>query len=547
MRKEKTTIIFISLILITILITSYIFTGCAQQNKPDTPDERGQTSKTETQSAHDKAPDKIRIFMQTGGQALPPDFSHKDNDFMKRICEWTNVEIVEIEVPVYADTKTKFNLMISSGNIPDLVHRADITEMRYYGRQGAFLDLKDIIENHPNISKKYNAVQINSITEGDGKVYIIPSQPTTIDGWHMAVRFDLLEDVGYSKAPSTLDQWVDAMKKLKDKRPESIPYTSMGIDKYHDFVFRPFGCVSSGWQYSDKEEKFFNVLENPLLKDAIVFGRGLIRDGIWEKEFITNTQQDYEIKRLKSNVMINPQNTATTIGWIKRFGDDAQTNARFMIAPWPIIDDERIEPRNTTQNPMLMGGHCIAISAQTKVKDAAVRFIEVLLSDDVKELFVYGREGIEYTTANGERKVDVKKASETAWRSMYGFMFNYNPRHRLEYNRDVYIDNLDIDEANKKKYRDDWINNFFNIVYPKEYEKVGYHPSNFMVEPSDNIRNRTNEAIPAQKSLILKALMDEITLEEFEIQASELIKKYQDITEDMNKRLIDAKPMMDVK
>lgn len=503
-------------------------------------------------TATEKVPDKITVFLSSGGQAVPDNFSYKDNDFFKEICKLANVEVEELTVPEYADTKTKFNLMMASGDIPDVVHYNNFAEMSQYGKDGAYLEMSDIIKNSALFSKIYTAPMIESMKAADGKVYTLRSLPTE-DGWHIAARLDLLREVGYTdKVPSTLDEWVDALKKVKAKYPDSIPYTTTGVDNYHQFIFRPYGCESGwGWQYVGG--KVQNTFENPNMKDAILFGKQLLADGLLDKEFATNKAADYQSKKITRNTLITCLNLGSVGNAIETYAKNKIDKAVFVPVDWPYVNEAGVDPYSKYVPAKLVANQCISINAKTTQKDAAVRFVETLFSDEVKDLVVYGREGIEYTSKDGKKVLDYTKQTETAWRNVYGMAFSYNPIEKSRVKCETGVSVTNISDADKAVYLDT-LNKYFDDVYKTQYNQIGYAPvstssssMNTMITLSSESNNLTKEAMAQQKSLMLKAIMGEITIDEFTKQAADLVKKYQSITDEFNQKLPEIKATYNIK
>jgi ABC-type glycerol-3-phosphate transport system substrate-binding protein len=176
-----------------------------------------------------EAPAEFTMFYQEAGQNFPDGFKHDDNWFVNHICEMANVKITELIVPAYADTATKFNLMMSSGNIPDLVERLSVAEMKQHGMEGAFMPTEDIIRGSAVMSKIYDDVQIRYMQSSDGVPYVIINPPMVQDFDSIWVRQDLLEEVGYTEIPDTLDGLTEAARALKEKYPDSLPFEGPGL------------------------------------------------------------------------------------------------------------------------------------------------------------------------------------------------------------------------------------------------------------------------------------------------------------------------------
>lgn len=70
-----------------------------------------------------QAPTPITLFLSDCGVNYPDDFDPADNWVINQIAEWANVEFEEVFMPM-SDVNTQFNLLVASGDMPDLVETA---------------------------------------------------------------------------------------------------------------------------------------------------------------------------------------------------------------------------------------------------------------------------------------------------------------------------------------------------------------------------------------------------------------------------------------
>ena len=552
MFRRKLSSVLIVLVLVSLIMTACSFVDPTGNETTSAPTAKPTGSESvSTTSTQPPAPEKLTIFYHTSGTGVPDKINFQNNDFINQIAEWANVEFTEVTVPAYADLKTKFNLMMASGTIPDIIHHNNIADMNQYGKDGAFLELSEIVKNSPVISSKYNSVMLDACKADDGNLYLLRSLPTD-DGWHLLVRNDLLKAAGVTSIPATLDQWVDAMKKVKAKFPDNIMYTSMGMENYMQFLFKPFGCENGwGWQYAGG--KILNVFENPNLEAAVEFSKQLLADGLLDKEFATTKQQDYTDKRWKNNTLLVSANLGSLSGSIDLLVKNNVEHVEFIPVKWPFVNEDSLDPYQKFVPKDVVKGQGIAISAKTKAKEGAIRVIETLLSDDLKSLFVYGREGIEYSVKDGKKVLDPVKVLESNWRSIYGMLYSYNPIERIETRVDLSIDSMKETDSFKEAYRKEYVEAFYDL-YNSEYGKVGYAPvavagrnMNTLIPLSSESNDLSKEAIAAQQSILLKAIMGEISMNEFKQQTSDLVKKYQSVTDEFNQKLPEFKTKFGVK
>ncbi len=490
------------------------------------------TTTAATTAPNTEPPTAITGFLQEAGQNMPDGFNHADNWFMNTLCQMANVTWAELTVPAYTDTGTKFNLMMAGGTLPDFIHRADRTEMRKYGEQGAFLNVTDYIAKSSLLSSKYGQAQLDAMKAADGNIYVLDTLPINEDFNVIFIRKDLSDAAGVTEIPTDINEFADVMRKVKETFPDSIVYTCRGLDYQQWFMFQPFNCGDSGygWYWFPEENTYRMVWDSDNIVKAVEFANMMYNEGLMDKEFITNSGEDVNQKRLSQKCFVWAQNRGGIVARMEALIADGQTDARMCAIPCPT--DKSIENYSGyTRSPSLYGGHCIAVSAQTKEADAVWRFIEALYSDECYNMMIYGREGVDYKEVNGSKIGIYPSAAETAWRSVYGFAFTYNTGDALTYltTNAIYSAAALSDEVKAdydKFYKENMANTTASVL-----GKQNFAPTLFLETAPDDIVNLTNEGNSEQKSLLAQAIMGEISIDEFVAQKDELVKKYAKVTE----------------
>lgn len=114
-----------------------------------------------------------------------------------------------------SDSKQIFNLMMASGEIPDIVHFMK-RDLEKYALEGAFLPLNDLIDKHaPNIKKFLDSRPDikRYATAPDGKIYAIPFvyEGNVEKAWF--IRKDWLDKLGLG-IPKTVAEYRAALKAM---------------------------------------------------------------------------------------------------------------------------------------------------------------------------------------------------------------------------------------------------------------------------------------------------------------------------------------------
>jgi ABC-type glycerol-3-phosphate transport system substrate-binding protein len=480
------------------------------------------------------------------GQNFPDGFSHKDNWVMDWIEQKANIEWEDLNVPIYADKDTKFNLLMASGNIPDFVA---ITfrqpDMRRYANEGAFLDITDYVLNSSRLKGLYSDLQFDRMrSDSDNRIRVLDTLSINSDWDMLFLRTDLMEKAGVRQMPQTLDDYVNAMRAVKAYNPNALVYVCRGFDYQHWFMFHPFNTDVGGWRYYPERGVIANNWEGDNIYKAAEFALKLYSEGLLDREFLTNDGNTVNQKRLRDDNLIWAQNRGGIIARMEMLSADGQSGARIIPAIMPIAEGVGIKAHHTMNS--LLGGYQMAISAKTKNADAVWRLIEVLYSDELKDLGVYGREGVDYNNVNGNKVPIFPSAAENAWREAYLYAWTANPLESLNY---ATVNAIYADQNRTAAENADYAARFQEEM-EKDAASVldheGINPMDFFPTAPDDIVNRANEEIAEQKSLLSRLIVGEINMAAFRAQKDAIVAKYQAVTDYYNEQLRIVKSKYDL-
>jgi len=551
MKKTK----LFSLALAVLLLLTVILAGCT--GGANARDDKSAASAAETSTgaaASTAAPkEKSKIsFMYLDSAIDFGNASKEDNPFLNQIAEWANVEFTEVSSPPYADYNQKLNLVLASGDLPDVIHSAfQANLINRFGMEGAFLSLEKYINERPILNSIYKD-SIDIIKASDGNIYAFPSANTTNYN-AMLVRGDIIDDVNDGVMPQTPDEWYEVFKKIKQKYPDSVPLSGRGGILYLDSFFKAFGSQVNGnganWWLDIETGKYVCDMEVPGTRAAIEFYRKLYAEGLLEKTFFTNSREDW-ISRMYYNkfVMTIPGRYSHAVTYNKDFVDNCNDkNAYCVFTKFPVAPGYNVtdyELYGFAPGKITPDGHMLSISAKTKDIDACLRLVETFWSQEVHDLCVYGREGIEYTVQDGKKVIDPQKSKETSYR--YAYMMPAFYGWSKEYGESLFtqLEGMDPDILNKSKQLSDETYEYIEKAMRSYTPDVRYWE---LVKLSEETTAKLAEARELSKSIILKAIVGEITMEEYDAMAKDFIEKYQFITDEYNASLAEAKAKLGVK
>ncbi len=335
---------------------------------------------------------------------------------LQEYAKKTNIEI-EWDIPPQANFTEKYTLAINTGELPDAIIAPVNGTVEKYGQQGAFIDLKPIIDSDlPNLKKAFETYPTAKkvTTTDDGKVYSLPEIYQFVGGNNvMLVRNDLLIKHNIAM-PVTTDDWYNAMKILKEK--EGItPFSGYGVSgkgmNSAISMIAAWGVFPEGDKLglyvADRlapydQKVHFGQIE-PRFKEGIEWLRKLYSEGLIDPEIVTNDDKAFQAKALSGKV-------AMWRGWIN--GDMAVLNttaekegkseAEFSIREAPIMQGPYGDQYHLWPDSQVVPNGMVITSSNKYPKETA-RWADYWYGE-VGQTYVYGVEGVTYTIENGEPK-----------------------------------------------------------------------------------------------------------------------------------------------
>jgi len=510
--------------------------GCSKKSSTG-----GDTGGTGGDGGGEKKEERITLtfFMNNAGLAHPEGVDPSDNPYIKIIEDKANVDL-QVEVPPYSEFQTKFNLLLSSGKLPDLLH-TNYPEPTYQAaRQGAFLDLKKYYDNSP-IVQKWVTPQMMELAKDPvtGKYWRIPMvYDKGPMGAGIYTRYDLVEKYYGGKWPESVEEWVDLLRKIKQAEPDSIPMSARVIgDNVFPYgggvFFRLYGAYPYDWRIMNGK-----VIPNVVLPEfraAVELMRQLYAEGILDKEFATTDSNKWGTKWNTKNVLFQ-WNSADQIipgqAAMMASGTPEQKKWKLVFAPplkkWPSV---LADPKYATPGLALpINSHGLYIPASSKDPDRAWKVIEAFASDELREAIFWGKEGVEYTVKDGKRvpNPDVLGDPNRRWVRNLALIFGYTDGQDAQ--NALY--ELQIGQPLFGQIRDSV------AQLQKQAETVGLGVIPGYIEPEEVVKKNA-EIMQAINKFTVEAIMGRITMEQFDQAVKDWEKKYRAFKYDPLQKYID--------
>ncbi|KRE86299.1 hypothetical protein ASG89_09740 [Paenibacillus sp. Soil766] len=366
---------------------------------------------------------KLRVLML--GATNVEDY--KTNEYSKWLEEQTNIEI-EWEVAPQKDGEQKLNLMLASGDYPDIILNFGVSpsKMMVYGSQGVFLPLNDLIEKYGyGVKEMYKNVPGSKevITAPDGKIYGLPRvdmNPHVMAPQRMWIYTPWLEKLGL-KMPTTTDEFYEVLKAFKTKDPngngkaDEIPLASStdgghaGIDNFlmNAFIYNDKGSGNDNLYL--KNGKIETAFNKPAWKEGLLYLNKLYKEGLLAPE--TFTQDTTQLKRMGENpgVPILGAVPRAVITEVMALNGDRWSS--YKAVP-PLKGPSGLQVAPYKPFPIVQGQ--FIVTSACNQPDVCFRWGDMMMTEEFTMRGINGRPDVEWRKAKeGELGLDGKQGTWT--------------------------------------------------------------------------------------------------------------------------------------
>ena len=376
--------------------------------------------------------------------AVPGSEINDDNEIQQIIADKTGVKVKETWLTGQT-AEEAVGMMITGGELPDFICGGSGQSQLYDADVLVALD-------YPNIKNFFTQQQWDQLRQDDGHIYWIP-QFSNIKGEEKVcthndeafwIQARVLKWADYPEI-RTMDQYFDLIERYNEANPtmedgtENIPYTILCDD------WRYF-CLENAPQFLDGypndgscivDPETLTVIDYNTTDTAVKYFQKLNEEyqkGIVDPESFTQTYDEYIAKLSTGRVlgMIDQWwDFAYTAGdAIKQAGLDAQGCD---YIPLPITIDESVKNQWHCSGGVLNVSDGLAITTSCEDVEAALQFVDDLLSQDIHNLRFWGVEGVDYNVDdNGEfyrTEEQRTRAVDTAYKASHTCTYSYFPQY----------------------------------------------------------------------------------------------------------------------
>ncbi len=326
---------------------------------------------------------------------------------------------VKLEVIVAASDgwNDKFNVLVSSGDLPDTVfilgNQAQVNEL---GQKGILLPFSDNLAKTPILAKLFaqHPDDLKYLMAANGKVYATPCvHLRTANTKGIILREDVLRKNGFDiNSIKTTDDLYNAflvLQKANDGNP--VMGDRGGTLAALKVLSRMFGVWSIGFlgdlQYNLKTRQFDYPLSTPAFRDAMLYFSRMYKDGILSPDILSMTDEVFTIQLRSGKLLASADSVQNAFNTNQKMASLGFSDANMLAIVPPAYAGTAYPWRS---DPQFLAGLGDIINAKSKVIDGALRMEEWLYDAANREFLAFGVEGQTFTrSADGTLTITVTK------------------------------------------------------------------------------------------------------------------------------------------
>ncbi len=404
-----------------IMITAILVVGCnTSGNAPEAPAgnaaggaaEQTDANQPETAAPEEVGyPEEITYWVQLNGNVAATMKDYGEIAAYKKVADITGTKVTFQHPPV-GQEKDQFNLMIASGELPDVIEYPWASAPKGADsliKEGRILRLNELIDAHaPNLTKilNENPEYRKMVTTDEGNIYVMPfimGDPSLSVVHGPIVREDWLKKLGVEQ-PTTIAEWEAMLTAIRDGDPngngqkDEIPYLFHlpDIDLNHLFV-GAWGITSDF--YNEGGTVKYGPIQ-PEFKEFLATMARWYQEGLIDPDFATTDGKLKDAKVTGNQVGAFTGYPGSSIG---RYIELMKEQPEFSLAGlvYPALEEGGYVMGNYSYP---FSGIGAAVSATAENPEEIVKWLDYKYGEEGHFLFNFGIEGESYTMVDGYPK-----------------------------------------------------------------------------------------------------------------------------------------------
>jgi putative aldouronate transport system substrate-binding protein len=390
----------ITIVLAVIMILSV--TACAKTETETTPTQQTKATQESEDETATEAPEEdaetvtIKVLMPGNIQSFYDGEDENNNEIIDYLENLTGYNL-EYQVLPNEEGEQKLALIMSSGDLPDLIKWNGRDLFLDYVSNGYLTDLTDAVANNEAIQAT-RCVEEEPYTMSlvDGKAYAVCTPTNGGSAPDALWVFGEVAD-GLGIDVENPDMSLDGIKKMfadaKAAYPDKVVYSGAGATtldyKLGDFrwLYAAYG-VDTVWRESEDGGLEYCATTDDMY-DCLAYIADMNANGYLDSEYST----------LKTEVLqeriANRASSFYGVGWYDCLQESLFTNEDGETL-FPILGQAVGDDGTTGQDKEAVINGYMMVPTGCEVVDDAISFVAALCADEVYDFMFYGTEGVDY-------------------------------------------------------------------------------------------------------------------------------------------------------
>ncbi len=350
-------------------------------------------------------PEKVTVFAWRSSSLNNEMIDYNDVKSFKMIEELTGCK-VEWNLPPSSGVEEKFNLMIASGNLTDvIIGNWKENGVEKYINDKVIISLDEMKNQMPNFMKftRENPDIAKDYVTSDGKIGYIPYVRADKElnvFYGPLIRKDWLDKLGLG-IPTNSQQLYEVLKAFKTQDPngngkaDELPMTGLGSDNICHLL--SMFDTAKGF-YVDNGKVKYGFME-PEFEEGMEYIAKMYSEGLIDPDYIfqDRAKQDGKITNNRAGFMYSFQ--PTTIS-----NTMAQKDPNFKLVGINHFNNkEGVRTTDLPQYIMSVIGTSAAVTTKCKNSAGVVKWLDTFYSEAGINAMNFGKEGEDYTEKDGKK------------------------------------------------------------------------------------------------------------------------------------------------
>ncbi len=353
----------------------------------------------------------LTVWMELNTKVADHVTNYNQLSVFQELEKRTGIHIEFIHPPV-GQTKEQFNMIVASGDLPDLMYYSWKSVPGGPAKMiedGVIIDIANAVDqyapNYKAIMEKDSSVAKDGLLD-DGSMYMMPFLKLDIEARQtrgFIFRGDWLDKLGLEE-PTDIASWYKMLKAFKTQDPngngkeDEIPFVSIGTEGVYQ-IASAFGVLVD-WFIDPETGKVEYGPVQPVFKDYLTTLNQWFEEGLIDPEYLVTDDTSFNAKMTNEIGGAFYGKPSGNLG--KLMNTMVKINPEYELRPAKYIameDGYVYNPNRGAIQPVTDSG--FAITTSCKDIESALKWCDYQYGEEGVRLMNFGIEGESYTMIDG--------------------------------------------------------------------------------------------------------------------------------------------------